>query len=604
MEDSKKKSGKKRQPITIDMKKQIIKKYEEGVTLTQLAHLYDRSKSTINTIVKDKDKFKAATASHGITKLVKSRNSVTDEMENLLMVWIRDRQRAGDSISESFICEKARKIYDELRADASGASTSAVGDFVASKGWFSNFRTRMGLKSVVRHGEAASSDVSAAKEYLEVFENIIEEGGYVPQQVFNCDETGLFWKKLPKRTYITKEEASLPGHKPMKDRLTLMMCANASGDLKIKPLLVYHSENPRAFKHISKSELGVLWRSNQKAWVTRILFTQWMKEVFCPSVRDYLKEKNLPMKALLVMDNAPAHPPDVMEDLPLSFRFVQVHFLPPNTTPLLQPMDQQVISNFKKKYTREMFRMCFEKTSDGEMTVKEFWKKSFNIADAVVLIVKAWKEVSQRCLRAAWRKLWPDAAPERDFEGFEDKQQEILQEIVTLGNSMGLDVDATDLEDLVQEHKEELTTQELQEMHQEEHEERQRVLGSDEDEEEKEKLDQAGLKALFAAWNTVKETLYKHHPDFARTQELMNQVDDECMTFFWETQKRRLKQSTMDKFFTKVIRKASQDNQEYESPAKKSKIEAEGEPAEGDHADSDDPDDPSISSTTMSGGDF
>ncbi len=34
MEDSKKKSGKKRQPITIEMKKEIIKKYEEGVTLT------------------------------------------------------------------------------------------------------------------------------------------------------------------------------------------------------------------------------------------------------------------------------------------------------------------------------------------------------------------------------------------------------------------------------------------------------------------------------------------------------------------------------------------------------------------------------------------
>ena len=82
------------------MKKEIIKKYEEGVTLTQLGR---HSKSTINTIIKDKDKLKAATASHGITKLVKTRNSVTDEMEDLLMVWIRDRQQAGDSISELFI---------------------------------------------------------------------------------------------------------------------------------------------------------------------------------------------------------------------------------------------------------------------------------------------------------------------------------------------------------------------------------------------------------------------------------------------------------------------------------------------------------------------
>jgi hypothetical protein len=47
---------------------------------------------------------------------------------------------------------------------------------------------------------------------------------------------------MPKRNYKTAEEKELLDHKPMKDRLTLLFCANASGDLKIKPLLVYHSE--------------------------------------------------------------------------------------------------------------------------------------------------------------------------------------------------------------------------------------------------------------------------------------------------------------------------------------------------------------------------
>ncbi|GFW22707.1 tigger transposable element-derived protein 1 [Trichonephila clavipes] len=55
-------------------------------------------------------------------------------------------------------------------------------------------------------------------------------------------------KRMPNRTYITKDEKSVPGHKPMKDRLTLLLGANASGDMKLKPLLVYHSENPRALK--------------------------------------------------------------------------------------------------------------------------------------------------------------------------------------------------------------------------------------------------------------------------------------------------------------------------------------------------------------------
>jgi hypothetical protein len=53
---------------------------------------------------------------------------------------------------------------------------------------------------------------------------------------------------MPNRTYITKDETSLPGRKPMKDRLTLLLGANTSGDMKLKPLLVYHSENPRTLK--------------------------------------------------------------------------------------------------------------------------------------------------------------------------------------------------------------------------------------------------------------------------------------------------------------------------------------------------------------------
>ena len=44
---------------------------------------------------------------------------------------------------------------------------------------------------------------------------------------------------MPKRTYITAEENKLHGYKPMKDTLTLALCANSSGDFTVKPLLVY-----------------------------------------------------------------------------------------------------------------------------------------------------------------------------------------------------------------------------------------------------------------------------------------------------------------------------------------------------------------------------
>jgi hypothetical protein len=69
------------------------------------------------------------------------------------------------------------------------------------------------------------------------FKNFVDSKGNLPPRVFN-------WKKMPKRTYIlyiTAEEKELPGHNPMKDRLSLLFCAKASEDLKIKPLLVYHA---------------------------------------------------------------------------------------------------------------------------------------------------------------------------------------------------------------------------------------------------------------------------------------------------------------------------------------------------------------------------
>ena len=86
---------------------------------------------------------------------------------------------------------------------------------------------------------------------------------------------------MPRTKFITEEEKALPGHKPMKDRLTLLLCGNASGDFKINPLLVYHSENKRVLKKIAiKSKLPIMWRANSKTWVTRQCFIELIHEVF------------------------------------------------------------------------------------------------------------------------------------------------------------------------------------------------------------------------------------------------------------------------------------------------------------------------------------
>ena len=81
------------------------------------------------------------------------------------------------------------------------------------------------------------------------------------------------------------------------------------------------------------------------------MFEDWIENSFIREVKGDLAKKNLAFKVLLILDNAPGHPPSLTECHPN----VKVIFLPPNTTSLLQPMDQCVIATFKSYYTRRSF---------------------------------------------------------------------------------------------------------------------------------------------------------------------------------------------------------------------------------------------------------
>ncbi|KAK1787801.1 hypothetical protein P4O66_016287, partial [Electrophorus voltai] len=65
------------------------------------------------------------------------------------------------------------------------------------------------------------------------------------------------------------------GVKAQKDRVTLIMCGNATGHM-LKPGLIYKSANPKALKNKNKNLLPVFWIHNPKAWIM-------VPAVLCPS---------------------------------------------------------------------------------------------------------------------------------------------------------------------------------------------------------------------------------------------------------------------------------------------------------------------------------
>jgi hypothetical protein len=80
------------------------------------------------------------------------------------------------------------------------------------------------------------------------------------------------------------------------------------------------------------------------------LFSKWFHEHFVSSVHEPFARMKLPVKALLLLDNAPAHPE--VSTLVSKDGKIKCMFLPPNTTATIQPMDQGVLEAMKRHYRK------------------------------------------------------------------------------------------------------------------------------------------------------------------------------------------------------------------------------------------------------------
>ena len=85
-------------------------------------------------------------------------------------------------------------------------------------------------------------------------------------QIFNCDETGLYWRLLPNKTLADASEKCAKNFKSSKDRVTLMATANASGDFKLPLVFIHKSCRPHCFSGVNMSALPVHYYS-QKKWM-------------------------------------------------------------------------------------------------------------------------------------------------------------------------------------------------------------------------------------------------------------------------------------------------------------------------------------------------
>ena len=138
-----------------------------------------------------------------------------------------------------------------------------------------------------------------------------------------------------------------------------------------------------------------------KAWVTQVRLNKWLFQVCAPRIRDYLQNNELPLKALFLLDNAPEHPKDLQNNLLEDVPWETVQFLSPNTTLLIQTMDQKVTAGFKKSYTCAQFCQSFEACQfSSTMTLKKIWY-SWSYSGHSIGMVRSHSTTVEFCLAKA-----------------------------------------------------------------------------------------------------------------------------------------------------------------------------------------------------------
>ncbi|XP_063843933.1 jerky protein homolog [Scylla paramamosain] len=305
-----------------------------------------------------------------------------------------------------------------------------------SDGWLYRFKVRHSIRKLDISGESKSAKLLLAEEFVDRFAKIVEEHNLTSEQIYNADETGLFYRCLPRTTLASESEGDVKGFKQSKDRLTVLCCASMAGMHKVKLCVVGKHKKPRCFKNVNY--LPVDYHNQRSAWMTAEIFFDWFKHCFVPSVKENLKKNYLPedSKVVLLSDNCRAHPP--AEELVGNVFAV---YLPPNVTSVIQPMDQGVIQNFKMNFCK---RFLHKLVNYEEGPIPES-QKQFNVKDTIFMASLAWLDVKRQTLMRCWCKLYPlmmcDDEDDEEFEGFVDgMKNSVVSELREMGGNVQLKV--------------------------------------------------------------------------------------------------------------------------------------------------------------------
>jgi DDE superfamily endonuclease/Tc5 transposase DNA-binding domain len=338
------------------------------------------------------------------------------EVEAKLVAYMEIRARCYKydkcGLSHQLLKAKATKYAHDL----------GLTNFKASNGWLEKTLRRNGKVGIQRHGEADDLSPEFLQKTIEDWKKnqffpLIEEYDVPSQRIYNADQTGLFYQKLPNKIYVDKDnKKSYAGAKQMKDktRVTLMVCTAANGS-KVPLAVVGAAKKPLCFNLLENGKPPLAYTSQEKAWFNKRVTLWWVNDVFIP----YHAYKFGNAHAILLLDNCSAHSDIANGSLPF---WLHILFLPPNMTSNFQPADMGMISSLKIGYKLTMLSKLLdifdqEGGYEGAAKIRKTVRRGFRgieyggkatVLDAMKILNDIWKKngryATEDGIRRCWRK--------------------------------------------------------------------------------------------------------------------------------------------------------------------------------------------------------
>ena len=115
------------------------------------------------------------------------------KLDEAVAMWFMQKRSEGVPISGPILLAKALQFHTKLYPDGGE-------ELKASTGWLNNFQHQHRIRQLAIQGEALSAKADLVQPFKNNLSRIIEEEGLMLIQLYNCDETGLFWKDLPTKS--------------------------------------------------------------------------------------------------------------------------------------------------------------------------------------------------------------------------------------------------------------------------------------------------------------------------------------------------------------------------------------------------------------------